>query len=86
MKKNDDENVTTISILYGLKSWIETEIDFALLYLNPDLTSSEFGLDDTVLLAKSKLTRQSVIFEYALNNSYMPELRIHLSLKIIKNG
>jgi len=82
VESSGEGQIMPLSVIYGLTSWIETEIEFVLIYLNPDFESSEFGFGDILLRAKFKLTGENGIFEDSFNNTYMPEIIIQSSFLI----
>ena len=78
----NDENVTTLALVYGLTSWLEMEMDFALIYIDPKAESSQFGLGDSVLLGKIKLLGENGLFYDGTESKYIPELIVQPSLLI----
>ncbi|MBI2486612.1 MAG: transporter [Deltaproteobacteria bacterium] len=73
------ENIITLTLIYGLANWIETDIDFAFLTVRPDSGQNESGFGDILFLLKLKIPGESGILS---GNEFLPDLVLEPSISI----
>jgi hypothetical protein len=73
------DNISTLTVIYGLADWIEADIDFAFLTVRPDKGQNESGFGDILFLLKLKILGQNGILS---ENEVLPDLVLEPSISI----
>ncbi len=76
---NGKENLTTLTLIYGIADWIEADMDFAFLTVRPDSRQNESGFGDILFLSKFKIFGENGIVS---SNDILPGLVIEPSFSI----
>ena len=74
-----NDNLTKLTLIYGLTDWIELDIDFPFLVLMPDRDQNEYGFGDTVVLSKLKILGEGGVIG---GNKIFPDLALVPSILI----
>ena len=76
---NGKENLTTLTLIYGIADWIEADMDFAFLTLRPDSGKDESGFGDILILSKIKIFGENGTLS---SNELLPGLVVEPSISI----